>query len=847
MHKINLLYIMIGLLCLTYSCSKPSTVDSGVSITLAMERKSLLENIHYDLFFSVPAQKTDSIYAKEKLFFHLNKKTNHLLLDFKESSSLIKSIYLNDQEINPEFLNEHIILPGNTLRQGKNKLEIQFIAGNLSLNRQDEFLYTLFVPDRARTAFPCFDQPDLKAEFTLSLEIPEEWTAVANGKSLETATLNSRKTIHFQKTKKLPTYLFAFVAGKFQQIERTQGEHSVSLFHRETDTQTLNRNLDEIFRQVFTSLEWMEEYTGIPYPFAKYDLIAIPSFQYGGMEHTGATLYRSSRIILPESPTQDQLLSRANLIAHETAHMWFGDLVTMKWFSEVWLKEVFANFIAEKITNPWFPDINHELKFLLAHYPEAYEIDRSTGANPVLQKLENLEDAGTVYGSIIYHKAPLVMKKLEEITGEDEMQKGLQKYLKLYAYDNASWDQLIDILSENTSFKLKQWSRVWIEEAGMPHYLISEENDSLSIQQSDPHNENRIWPDKLQVLADSLTTELSFSASTPVNQIKNSGDYFLNSAGMCYGKYIFPDPKQEFKRFESAYHNLDDLNKASQWLIWYENLLEGRIETVDFLNTSNQLLRNEANPLIIQLIIDQQKTAYWSFLPENQRPAMEDSISKTLLKILDSVHEKSKKAVFTHLANLSLSEQNLDIIESARSTGKYKNLSFSENERTNFCYQLMLKRPEHYERLLNQQLTMIKNNDRLEEFRFITPSLHPDRKLRQNFFLSLELPENRETESWVIEAVAWLNHPLRQHEEVNNLYRYLELLPEIKETGDIFFPKRWLDATLKGHNSKEARLIVDNFLQNYPSLSPSLEAKLKQSADMLYRAEKYLHSNGNPN
>ena len=125
----------------------------------------------------------------------------------------------------------------------------------------------------------------------------------------------------------------------------------------------------------------MEQYTGIPYAFGKFDFVLIPAFQFGGMEHAGKILYNASGLMLDESATQNQQLGRASVIAHETAHMWFGDLVTMRWFNDVWMKEVFANFMAAKIVNPSFPEVNHELRFLLSHYPAAYEVDRTPGTN----------------------------------------------------------------------------------------------------------------------------------------------------------------------------------------------------------------------------------------------------------------------------------------------------------------------------------------------------------------------------------------------------------------------------------------------------------------------------------
>src|SRR5204862_5813522 len=137
-----------------------------------------------------------------------------------------------------------------------------------------------------------------------------------------------------------------------------------------------------------------------------------------------AIFYNASGLLLDETATQNQKLGRASVIAHETAHMWFGDLVTMRWFDDVWMKEVFANFMAAKIVNPSFPQVNHELRFLLSNYPAAYQVDRTAGTNAIRQPLANLDDAGQLYGAIIYQKAPIVMRQLELIVGADAFRGG---------------------------------------------------------------------------------------------------------------------------------------------------------------------------------------------------------------------------------------------------------------------------------------------------------------------------------------------------------------------------------------------------------------------------------------
>ena len=261
----------------------------------------------------------------------------------------------------------HLVMPPDALRRGANEIAIDFIAGDLPLNRNDDYLYSLFVPARASQAFPCFDQPDLKGSITLTLDIPSGWEAVANGFEKARTAANGRTTIQFATTQVLPTYLFGFAAGKFAIEEGERNGRKFRMYHRETDHAKVSRNEDAIFDLHEKAIEWMEEYTARKYPFEKLDFVLVPAFQFTGMEHAGAILYNASSLLLEETATQDQELARASVIAHETSHMWFGDLVTMKWFDDVWMKEVFANFMAAKIVNPSFPNVDHDLRFLLSH------------------------------------------------------------------------------------------------------------------------------------------------------------------------------------------------------------------------------------------------------------------------------------------------------------------------------------------------------------------------------------------------------------------------------------------------------------------------------------------------
>ena len=377
----------------------------GISETLANERAAAIRSLAYDLSFKIPEHKTELIRGVDVVRFELSA-PRPVVLDFEQPRDHILDVRTGGSPVEAAFADGHLVIPASATRAGGNTIAIDFIAGDESLNRNDDYLYTLFVPARAHLAFPCFDQPNLKARYKLTLEIPAGWQAVGNGAEQAAAT----GVVHFAETEPLPSYLFAFAAGKFKVETAERDGRTFHMFHRETDTAKVQRNRDAIFDLHARALGWLETYTGSKYPWGKFDFVLIPSFQFGGMEHAGAIFYNASSLMLDESATENQVLGRASVISHETSHMWFGDLVTMRWFNDVWMKEVLANFMAAKIVNPSFPNVNHPLRFLLQHYPAAYDVDRTAGANPIRQQLSNLNQAGTLYGNIIYDKAPIAMR-----------------------------------------------------------------------------------------------------------------------------------------------------------------------------------------------------------------------------------------------------------------------------------------------------------------------------------------------------------------------------------------------------------------------------------------------------
>lgn len=758
------------------ACTNVLPVESGVSRDLARERATRISDLHYDLAFSIPTSLKEPVSGEVTLRFDLRSK-GPLQLDFRPGSKAVHSLAVNGREWPADVRDEHIVIPGKALKSGQNKVTVSFTPDDAPLNRRPEFLYSLLVPDRARTLFPSFDQPDLKAWFSLTLDIPEKWVAISNGAMQEECLSAGRKHIRFEESAPLPTYLFSFSAGKWNIATFDRDGQPVHIYYRETDPAKLAQ-LPEIYRQIDCALDWMEYYTGIPMPFPKYDCVIVPGFQFGGMEHPGAILFNESRMFLGEAPTDVEKLSRTDLISHETAHLWFGDAVTMGWFDDVWTKEVFAGHFAAQITRPLFPEIDFRTMDFRNFNIRAYEEDRTAGTTPIRQQLDNLQDAGLIYGNIVYDKSPVVMRMLSDTLGAEAFRQGLQEYLHRYMYKNATWPALIDILDQYTDADLKAWSHQWVEEKGMPAYP---ESDALP-------NLSALGYGYYPMSGEAIATALARVTS-----------------------------------LEKPYERLSTLANL------YENMLHGRLASGPLLVCLEEVLREEKNPLVASSALGYLGEV-WRHCPDEV-----EALLYSLAKGMD-IPAQVRLSAFRSLIHLHRDAGVDDELWQVWLRQKpWPGLQLSAEDYNTLACELALRRPAGREQIRSVQRSRINNADRLARFDFLWPALSSDKAVRDSVFLSLLEPENRSTEPWALESLRLLNHPLRQQEALGYIVPALDEMQEIQRTGDIFFPKNWIVATLSGHDSREAAALVRGWLNAHPGYPPLLLNKILQAADPLRR------------
>ncbi len=595
-----------------------------------------------------------------------------------ESLSTISNVSVNGQTKSPvaiapgsdraagyEESNEHLIFRDGVVA-GENVIKLDFTSPILTsgsaitryVDKEDgaEYIYSLFVPSDASTAFPVFDQPDLKARFTLQVTIPSDWKVVSNSKFNPAAELTSLlklpekyPAIHpFAETKPISTYVFAFAAGPWERVsvpgavatgalppatkapvatapgtDKTT-DPATSIFVRKSQLAKFKPHAAEVFRLNREGIKFLEQYFDYKFPFPKYDIVLIPEFPFGGMEHAGATFLREASIIFPTEPTKSDHISRANLIFHEAAHQWFGDTVTMKWFDDLWLKEGFAEFMAYKTLEKVMPEANAWKVFYERNKQAAYLTDSTRGTTPIYQKIDNLSSAKSAYGNIVYRKAPSFLKQAEFYLGADKFQTAVRAFLKKHEYANAGWEDLVkeftdaDIAtrlkaSEDPNFIRRIASELrtatktslqkWVLQPGVPIFRSklsdtegTKNGYTYKVVQESPRDTTFLWPMRTELLTRTVLDGRSNESISPLDfGMGADGEFqggplacdhcstlrakfmFANYGDHGYGIFLLDDRSRDYV-LKNIQNEKDAFLRSMMWGALWDSVREGELD-----------------------------------------------------------------------------------------------------------------------------------------------------------------------------------------------------------------------------------------------------------------------------
>jgi puromycin-sensitive aminopeptidase len=385
----------------------------------------------------------------------------------------------------------------------------------------------------ARMAFPCWDEPDLKAVFAVTLVVADGLLAVSNATEVgRTATGDGRVAVEFADTIPMSTYLVAFVVGPLEvtdpvdvrgtplRIVHVPGKAHLAPFALEVGA---------------FCLEWFADWYGIPYPGDKVDLIALPDFAAGAMENLGAITFREAVLLIdPEQATQLELQRVADVIAHELAHMWFGDLVTMKWWNGLWLNEAFATFMELAAVDAFRPEWQRWVAFTNER-AAAFAVDSLESTRPIEYPVRSPADADGMFDVLTYQKGASVLRMLQQFLGEDGFRAGIRLYLKSREYGNAETTDLWDAIEEATGEPVRHIMDTWIFQGGHPMVGIDAVGDDLTVDQHIfryvKTDVDARWAVPLLVRVDDTTHKVLVDDRTMTTTISGAGDGVVANAG----------------------------------------------------------------------------------------------------------------------------------------------------------------------------------------------------------------------------------------------------------------------------------------------------------------------------
>jgi len=840
------LICILSLFTLPSFCATPS----GIPRELAQERARLVSDIHYRLQFTLAAHASTTA-GHEDLTFRLLSAAP-LLIDYREG--IAHKLLINDDETPIQTENGHILLPQEKLRSGENHIAFDFEsplapAGKAITRYEDrddgsEYIYTLFVPMDASMAFPCFDQPDLKARFKLEVTTPKDWVVVSNGK-LVAIEFASIPVYSFDETQPISTYLFAFAAGPFKAIRGAPGFPTVWV--RQSQYKRAVEEAPELQQITADGMKFLADYFAQPFPFPKYDLVLIPGFAYGGMEHAGATFLREESVLFRTAPTHSDLIGRDLLSLHELTHQWFGDFTTMRWFDDLWLKEGFAQYMAYRALDRLKPEEHVWQRFYLAMKPAAYAIDSTQGTTPIYQDIDNLQNAKSAYGAIVYSKAPGLLRQLAFIVGDENFPKGLQIYLKEHQYGNAEWSDLVKALERASGRSLNEWASAWIKRRGMPQVDVSwscnaGRIDRLSIAQHNVLNEGGVWPIATQILLSyangppvRLRAELSKEKAEIPDALGKACPTFVfaNDEDYAYGRFLL-DPESR-RIIENQIGSIHDLfERTTLWGSLWDSVREVQMAPWDYLSLTRHFLPAEQDESLTQSLTGHTVTALHRYVGKQMRAEFVASFETMATDNMQHAQDQGMRIIwfrfFRAAAETPSGRNGLKQLLSGSS--QVPGVQLRALDRWNIVSSLIALSDADAEPVFSAEKERDHTGDGLK-YAFVAEAARPDAAAKKKYFDDY-LHNAGRPEDWVEQSLGAFNFWNQSELTSPYLKPALEALPQVKRERKIFFVLAWLGAFIGGQQSPAADAEVHEWLKTN-DIDRDLRLKVLEVVDELDR------------
>ncbi len=503
------------------------------------------------------------------------------------------------------------------------------------------YVWMSFEPDDARYAFACFDQPDLKAVFGITVVVPERWTVTSNTGDAEVSTADGTSTWVYADTPPLSTYVPVVNAGPFHQLRSTRDGYDLGLYARRSLAPMLDRDAEEVFDLTARGLAFYGERFALPFPQRRYDQVFVPEMG-GAMENYGCVTWSDS-FVFRSDPSYVERELRALVLLHEMAHMWFGDMVTMRWWDDLWLNESFAEWACgwaavscTEFTDMW-------AGMLATEKLDAYAADAAPTTHPIRQQLVDVATAAASFDDITYPKGAAVLKQLVAFVGEDAFVTALQEYFRKHAWGNTTLDDLMAEVAAASGRDMSAWVAGWLETAGTDRLRLERDSGRLVLHAEPPAGREPL-PHRLRIgayaddgagfgLVEALSVEVD-GRTTEVRGAADAALLLVNDEDLTFAA-VQPDPDSLRLLLDRGGELPTAVGRTLALATAWGMLHDGELGAAELVACGDGVLRAETADSVIEPLLGRlvQAADYWA--PTSQRAALLERVADLCLAIAE--------------------------------------------------------------------------------------------------------------------------------------------------------------------------------------------------------------------
>lgn len=835
----------------------------------AKMRAQQVSNVTYNLQVTLD-NKTESFAGITDLNFDLAANNqNDLTIDFEMGT--VNSVKVNGKPVSFTYEKWFITVPAAELAAGENTVTVDYqrpyATDGSGLHRfvdpenGEVYLYTDFEPYDANRLFPHFDQPDLKAKYTMQVTAPSHWKVITSVRETAIDQQGENSVWNFPESAKFSSYIFSLHAGNYAVWEDKFEDIPLRLFARQSLAEYVKT--EEWFKPTKQSFKFFNDYFEVRYPFVKYDQIVAPDFNAGAMENVAAVTFNEGYIARGEKSTRAKM-GLANVIAHEMAHMWFGDLVTMRWWNGLWLNESFATYMANLAINEASDFDNAWDVFYSGTKQWAYRSDDSVNTHAIELPVPSTGDALTNFDGITYGKGASVLKQLPYYLGEENFRVGVSNYLKKFSYKNTELDDFIGELGKAAGKDMTQWTQDWLYNAGLNtikvNYQCSDNKISqLNIEQTAPADYPTLREQRVQVgLYNFADNKMSLTTAIPVTY-KGANTEVTAAIGQACPDLVYPNEADwgfvkvdlDDKSLASVEKHINAVESTTMRLMLWQSLSDSvrdaNLAADKFVHFAIANIEGETDYNVVRKIAGSLTTAL-RYLTTATRLEQKDysdlyrDVENLYLRLLEKAEAGSdlQKMWYSRYVSMSKSDNHLkNLLNVLQGEKSYDGLTIDQDKRWNILAQLNRYQHGNYAALLEAEKAK-DNSDSGIKSAIYAEVLRPEEQVKAKWFdVVVNNPDNLKLST--LRYIMWGLFPSEQGKlEAPYKAKILAHIPKLNEGSDLELLSAFTGSMLPTACTADSEAELAKLVVEYKDMKPQALKSVKAQHQNVERCVKAL-------